>query len=132
MGINMKKSNKVAPRSPSQLSASVETSDCAPMKPRRGKNRKRTDAEIEHQGRVAELGCVVCRMLGCYQQGHTELHHFRFGGLRADNHMNVVGLCVEHHKPPRGWHGTRDAFKQLNATPESLLAYVGELLNKGQ
>lgn len=122
---------KITPRSAAQLSAAVSVEQVEPIKRVRGKNRKRTDAEIEHQGRVAELGCVVCRLLGCYQQGHTELHHFRFGGLRADNHLNVVGLCVEHHKPPRGWHGTRDAFKQLNATPESLLELVKELLAHG-
>ena len=123
--------SKLAPRSAAQLAATVPTVDCEPMQPRRGKNRKRTDAEIEHQGRVAELGCIVCRMLGGYQQGHTELHHFRFGGLRADNHMNVVGLCVEHHKPPRGWHGTRDAFKFLSTTPAALLAAVEVLLGEG-
>ena len=121
---------KIVKRSAAQIAATVPTVECEPIQ-RRGKNRKRTDTEIEYQGRVAAFGCIVCRMLGGYQQGHTELHHFRFGGLRADNHMNVVGLCVEHHKPPRGWHGTRDAFKLLNATPESLLAAVEVLLGEG-
>ena len=122
---------KIAPRSQNQLAASILTDDAVlPTEPRRGKNRKRTQAEIDHQDRVARLGCIVCRMLGQSQQGHTELHHFRFGGLRADNHFNVVGLCVEHHKPPRGWHGTRDAFKLLCATPECLIATVDVLLER--
>ena len=121
--------SKIAPRSKNQLSASALIDEAIPpTAPRRGKNRSRTQAEIEYQTKVAELGCLVCRLLDQPQQGHTELHHFRFGGLRADNHFNVVGLCVEHHKPPRGWHGTRDAFKRLGKTQHELIQITRALV----
>ena len=120
--------SKIAPRSAAQLAATVPTVECEPVQ-RRGKNRKRTDAEIEHQGRVAELGCIVCRMLGGYQQWHTELHHVRNGKLRADCHFDVLPLCFEHHRHNiYGIHGQRVGLKEIGKTQEELLEIVKNLL----
>lgn len=122
--------SKIAPRSASQLSAAVSIQDAEPIARRRGKNRGRTPEEVEYHGRVVELGCIMCRLMGIEQESHTELHHFRFGGLRADNHMNVAGLCSNrHHRGKTGWHGSRDDFKAMSLTPEYLLEKVRELLD---
>lgn len=67
-------------------------------------------------GRVARLGCVVCRRLG-FSDSPAELHHVAEGsGLRSD--FAVVPLCAEHHRGKSGLHGmgTR-AFVSLYRVP---------------
>ena len=74
----------------------------------------KTKAESQYLGRVAELGCVICRRLGL---GETpaEIHHARTGtgaGRRA-SHYDVIGLCPEHHRGNSGIHGMgRKAFER--------------------
>jgi hypothetical protein len=67
-----------------------------------------TKDEQRHMSLVAELGCVVCRRIyGPHEPGPVELHHPRTGvgmGRRA-NHMDVLPLCVEHHRGKTGIHG---------------------------
>lgn len=122
--------SKIAPRSPSQLSAAVSIQDAEPIAKRRGKNRGRTPEEVEYQGRVVELGCMVCKLMGVEQESHTELHHHRAGRLRSDCHYDVLPLCSNrHHRGKTGWHGSRDDFKAMSLTPEYLLEKVKELLD---
>ena len=57
-------------------------------------------------GRVAELGCVLCRHLG---HGHSpaEVHHIREGagmGQRSPHYLTIP-LCPEHHRGNSGVHG---------------------------
>lgn len=62
--------------------------------------------ERKHMGRVAELGCVLCRHLG-YGQTPAEVHHIREGagmGQRSPHYL-TVGLCPEHHRGSSGVHG---------------------------
>lgn len=50
-------------------------------------------------GRVAALGCALCRRLG-YGVSPAELHHPRTGAgmaMRA-KHALVIPLCVRHHR----------------------------------
>ena len=57
-------------------------------------------------GRVAELGCAVCRRRG-HPGTPAELHHLRAGtgaGRRANNWC-VIPLCPEHHRGNTGLHG---------------------------
>lgn len=64
-----------------------------------------TAAEKRHMGRVADLGCVLCRHLGL---GATpaEIHHPRLdvGAGQRSSHMEVIGLCPTHHRGKNGVH----------------------------
>lgn len=64
-----------------------------------------TTAERDHMGRVAALGCIVCRRLNL---GATpaEVHHIREGtgkGQRA-SHFDTLPLCYLHHRGADGIH----------------------------
>lgn len=70
-------------------------------------------------GRVAALGCALCRRLG-YEDTPAQVHHIRTGvakGKRASDYLTIP-LCPEHHTGSGGFHGKRTAFK---------LAQCGEL-----
>jgi hypothetical protein len=74
-----------------------------------------TIAERKHMSRVAELGCAVCwRIHGPHEPGPVELHHPRTGvGMaKRSSHMDVLPLCVNHHRGNMGIHGMgRKAFE---------------------
>lgn len=63
-------------------------------------------AEREHKGRLASLGCMVCRRLhGDHEPGPVELHHYRGGGWGKGDFMTLIPLCPEHHRGNLGIHG---------------------------
>lgn len=65
-----------------------------------------TVSEREYMGRVAAIGCLICRRLG-YGRRDAEVHHVRIGqggAERAANHLTVP-LCPEHHRGSAGIHG---------------------------
>lgn len=75
-----------------------------------------TKDEKAHMGRVAALGCAICRMLGL---GETPalVHHPRTGtgaGRRA-SHYDTIPLCPHHHDHTNeSLHGLgRKAFEAL-------------------
>jgi hypothetical protein len=90
-----------------------------------------TIAERKHMSRVAELGCAVCKRMG-YEGTPAELHHPRGGvgmGQRS-SHMDVLPLCVEHHRGKTGVHGlgTKGFPKHWGFTELELLEEVRRLL----
>lgn len=76
-------------------------------------------AESRHMGRVAALGCFVCRTVG-YGPTPAQVHHVRFGEGMAQRpaHFLTVPLCERHHanSSPDGIHGGRAEWRrhQLN------------------
>lgn len=51
-----------------------------------------------HLGKVAALGCVVCRNLG-YGETPAEIHHVRSGqGMKRASHYETIPLCHLHHR----------------------------------
>ena len=88
-----------------------------------------TKAEREHMRKVAESGCAVCfRLHGPHEPGPVELHHPRHGtgmGQRASN-MDVIGLCIEHHRGNLGVHGlgTKGFVKYYGFSESDLLTEV--------
>ena len=92
-----------------------------------------TKAEREHMGRVAQLGCVVCiRLHGPHDPGMAEIHHPRSGvgkGQRS-SHMDVIPLCVDHHRGNLGIHGlgTKGFAKHYGFNEHDLLDDVNRLL----
>jgi hypothetical protein len=88
-----------------------------------------TAAEREYMGRVAAMGCVVCRLMGLGPTG-AQVHHVRAGVGKAQRAGNfcTVPLCEPHHTGPRGVHGDKGCLRQLNMSELDLLDYViGEL-----
>lgn len=89
----------------------------------------KTEAEEVYMGRVAALGCIVCRLLG---NGPTpaQVHHLREGqggAQRAGNYCTVP-LCEPHHTGPAGIHGDRSAMRLLKVDEMDLLNItIGEL-----
>lgn len=89
-----------------------------------------TKAEGAYLGRVAALGCILCKHLG-YGDTPAEIHHVREGQGMAQRaeHWLAVPLCPEHHRGKTGIHGNRMALKQLKADEVDLLAWTIEALN---
>jgi hypothetical protein len=87
-----------------------------------------TKDEREHYGRIARLGCILCRHLG-YGESPCEIHHCRrFGGKRAN--APVIGLCPEHHRGNTGVHGlgAKGFEKHYKIGQEELLEMTERLL----
>lgn len=92
-------------------------------------SRHATAAERRYMGRVAELGCIVCRNAG-FGATPAEVHHVREGqggAQRAPNYL-VIPLCPEHHRGKDSIHGARRAFELRYGSELDLLAQtIGEL-----
>lgn len=93
--------------------------------------RATTVAERKHMGRVASIGCILCRHLG-YGDTPAAVHHIREEqgvAMRASNFL-VVPLCPEHHQGGSGIHGLgRKAFERTYRLSElDLLAMTLEVL----
>lgn len=91
--------------------------------------------EKKHMGRVAELGCAVCRRMG-YPGTPAELHHPRrlAGGWGRSSHMTVIPLCPEHHRGSTGVHGlgTKGFERHYGYDEAALLKDTLELLGVAQ
>lgn len=89
-----------------------------------------TKDQKAHYGKVARLGCSLCRSFG-YDTADVgcELHHIRRAGKRAA--APVIGLCPEHHRGNTGIHGMgRRAFeRKYSLTEEDLLEQTLQLLD---
>lgn len=102
------------------------------MKPRKSGKPTRTKAVKQHMGRVADLGCILCRVLG-YGQTPAELHHPRRGtgmGQRAPDE-DCIPLCPEHHRGNTGLHGlgTKGFTERYGCTEADLLNHTRALLD---
>ena len=67
-----------------------------------------------YMGKVAALGCAICRRLGL-GASPAQVHHMRTGvgaGRRASD-FETIPLCYEHHQGGSGIHGMgRKAFER--------------------
>lgn len=92
-----------------------------------------TKAEKEHYGKLARLGCILCRQNGikAIDDSPTELHHIRrFGGKRAN--APVIPLCAYHHRLGNSsihQLGNKGFCRYWGLTQEDLLEKVQDLLN---
>ena len=90
-------------------------------------------AERRYLGKVAALGCILCRHLGMRQESATTVHHIKEGqGLsqRAE-HWLTVPLCHDHHLGANGLHGlgTKGFYTRYKLDELDLLAFTIEWLN---
>lgn len=89
-----------------------------------------TSAERAYLGRVASLGCALCRRLGL---GATpaQVHHRRTGTGAAKRapHSETAPLCEFHHTSAAGIHGLgRKAFeREYGVTELELIAETKRL-----
>ena len=87
-------------------------------------------------GRVAALGCVICRELG---RGKVpcQVHHIAEGSSKRSD-FAIAGLCEEHHDPYKtgsGFHGMgAERFCKIFRVPwekeEGLLVLVNKYMAK--
>lgn len=112
---------------PRGILAAVQLMDVGEIRP--AHLAKAAAKERDYMGRVAALGCVVCRLLGL---GPTpaQVHHVHAGVGKAQRAGNfcTVPLCEPHHTGPRGVHGDKGCLRQLNMSELDLLdVTIGEL-----
>ena len=92
-----------------------------------------TNDEREYMGRVANLGCFLCRHLG-YGPTPAQVHHLRAGvGMgQRNSHYLTIPLCDTHHanSSPDGIHGQRRAWKLAGVDEMDGLADTIRLLQK--
>jgi hypothetical protein len=90
---------------------------------------KATRAESAYMSRVANMGCILCRLLDIPQTSKTDVHHIRAGqggAQRAPNFL-VLPLCHEScHQGSRGIHGDKSLLRIAKVTELDLLAMVIE------
>lgn len=107
-----------------------------------------TKAEKDHMGRVAALGCVVCRNNG-FIGTPPEIQHIIDIHNRDRNHLRVIPLCTIHHRTGLryplpyikandltgwarwrevGYHQTPKEFKRRYGAQRDLLKQVEDML----
>lgn len=65
-----------------------------------------TRDEVIYKGKLAELGCLVCRReYPPHEPGPVEFHHYRGGGWGKGGYKTLMPLCPEHHRGKTGVHG---------------------------
>lgn len=70
-----------------------------------------------HMGRVAALGCAVCRHVLSFGPTPAEVHHIGDTSERSD--FLTIPLCPDHHRGPGGFHGLGErAFNRTYNTSE--------------
>ena len=88
-----------------------------------------TKSEKEYYGKVARLGCILCKIILGYDDTPCEIHHIRrYGGKRSL--APIIGLCPEHHRGNSGIHTLGKKFKtRYGIDEQTLLERTLELLN---
>lgn len=91
-----------------------------------------TQQEKDYMGRVAALGCYLCRLRG-YGPTPAQCHHIREGaGMgQRNSHWLTVPLCERHHAnySKDGIHGQRQEWKLAGVDEIDALADTIMLLN---
>ena len=72
-----------------------------------------------HMGRVADYGCIACRLLFGIETP-PQVHHIREGRI-ARNDFLTIGLCEPHHT------GTQPGIPSMHHDKERLLRALGVL-----
>lgn len=91
-----------------------------------------TAAGRRHMGRVAALGCVLCRLRG-FGFVAAEVHHVRAGQGGAQRAPDFLSLpaCPDCHRGEHGIHGDRGRLRAANVIELDLLAETLALLFEG-
>jgi len=79
-----------------------------------------TAKEKRHMGRVAALGCLICKQ-------PANVHHIRTE--RIKNHFLTIPLCREHHQGDFSIHMDKRQFENIYGSELYLLAQTIEQLS---
>lgn len=88
-----------------------------------------TKAQKRWMGKVAELGCIVCRNAG-FGPTPAQVHHLREGqgGAQRANDFLTIPLCPAHHDGKDSIHKDRQMFQARYGTELDLLSQtIGEV-----
>ena len=89
-------------------------------------------AERLHLSRVADLGCIVCRLEFGIEDSPAECHHIRTGqGHKRASYLETIPLCPLHHRTGGhsvAYHAGARAWEAKYGTELELLEAVRELL----
>lgn len=91
---------------------------------------KTTAVEKRHYGKVAQLGCIVCKNIG-YEDSPAEIHHLRANAGAGQKSKDVIPLCHIHHRTGGyglAFHAGKEAFEQVYGTELELLEQVKGML----
>jgi hypothetical protein len=89
--------------------------------------RTSTASEKRYLGRVAAMGCIVCRHCHGMPDTPAQVHHVRLNhGWGRSGHTMTIPLCLEHHTGKTGVHSMgREEFERMHGYSEiDLLAIV--------
>lgn len=93
-----------------------------------------TTAAKRHMGKVAEVGCILCRHLG-FGETPAQVHHLKeeCGAGQRQSDFLTIPLCQPHHTGSVGIHGLgTKAFERTYGLSElDLLALTIERLGAG-
>ena len=86
-------------------------------------------AEKQYYGKVAGLGCILCKSVLGYDDTPCEIHHIRrYGGKRSL--APIIGLCPEHHRGNSGIHTLGKKFEtRYGVDEQALLELTLEMIN---
>lgn len=85
-----------------------------------------------HMGKVAAVGCIVCRRLG-YPDTPAQVHHIKeeCGVAQRQSPFLTIPLCPEHHTqggPGVAYHAGFREFERMYGTELDLLAATLEAM----
>ncbi|WP_375592268.1 hypothetical protein [Chitiniphilus eburneus] len=126
--------SKIVPRPAWQIACSASGEDATPLPTTKQRRQQRSSPSTKaHKTSIAELGCVLCRLLGQPQSGKTDVHHLRTGqgaAQRASDFL-VIPLCHDGcHQGPHGVHGDQALLRIAKVNELDLLAYTLQLLEE--
>jgi Recombination enhancement, RecA-dependent nuclease len=94
-----------------------------------------TKAEKAHWDRVAEFGCIACRIDG-YRNNIVSIHHCD-GRTKKGAHMKVIALCAGHHQDGTGndknmlaIHPFKRRFEAKYGTQQKLIEITNKLIER--
>lgn len=91
-----------------------------------------SSAGKRHMGRVARIGCVLCRHMGLANDTPVVVHHMKLGTGASDRASDflTIALCPEHHVGKSGVHELKEKGLRLryNLSEIDLLAMTLEQL----
>ena len=97
--------------------------------------KSKTKAEKFHMNKVADLGCIACRIMG-YEDTPPQLHHIRGNGKdspgigQKSSNFEVIPLCIHHHLTgENAIHKNKANFEADFGTEKELLGMVEGLLS---
>ena len=77
-----------------------------------------------HMGKIKQMPCICCRLLGMGQESISDVHHIRADREPRNDYLTLP-LCHDGcHQGPRGVHGDKTYLRMLKLSEWGLLGLV--------